>query len=336
MKNQRIVAKRPGGPEVMQLITEEMPEPTGQQVRIKVLASGVAYGDIYLRSGFVPFTSFPVTPGYDFVGVVDYAPEDLSTFKQGDLVAGLPVLGSYSQYICIDQDRLVAVPEGLDPAEAVSVILNYTTAYQLLKYAAKLEPGDSALVHAAAGGVGTALLQLARHRGIEVFGTADTRKLDLVKELGATPIDYKNTDFVAVMKQMKPEGVTAVFDAIGGNHLIRSNAVVKKGGILVAYGIIAAVQQKKHPALSVFETIFLFARLKLTPNSKRFVFSAINATKDKTSESLKTDMREMLNMLRLKEIKPIVAERFPLKDAVRAHEVLEAAKLTGKIVLVQD
>ena len=325
-----------GGPEVMQLLTEEMPEPAGQQVRVKVLASGVAYGDIYLRSGFVPLTSFPVTPGYDFVGIIDYAPQESSIFKQGDFVAGLPMLGSYSKYICIDQDRLVAVPEGLDPAEAVSVILNYTTAYQLLKYVAKLNPGDSALVHAAAGGVGTALLQLAQRQGIEVFGTADTRKLNLVKELGATPIDYKNTDFVTEMKRMKPEGVTAVFDAIGGTHLIHSNAVVKKGGTLVAYGITGDVQQKKHPALSVLQTLFLFARLKLTPNSKKFVFGAINATKDKTPESLKNDMKEMLSMLRRKEISPVIAARFPLKDAVHAHEVLESSKTTGKIVLVRD
>lgn len=335
MKNQRIVIQRPGGgPDALQLLTEEMPPPAGQQVRVKVLAAGVAYVDVYLREGFFPFTSYPVTPGYDFVGVVDYVPENFSLFKPGDFVAGLPTSGSYAQYLCIDPGRLVAVPEGLDPAEAVSVVLNYTTAYRLLRDAAKLTRGDSALVHAAAGGVGTALLQLARTMGVEAFGTADTRKLGLVEDLDATPIDYKRLDFVAEMKRLKPEGVTAVFDAIGGTHLLRSNAVVKKGGTLVSYGITASVQQRKQPTLSLLCTLAVFARLKLTPDAKKFAVGAIGAEKDRTSEALKADVGEMLRRLARHEIAPIIAARFPLPEAALAHEVLESSRLPGKIVLI--
>ncbi len=336
MQNQRVVIHRPGGPEALQLVTEALPQPTGRQARVKILASGVAYVDVYVRGGFVPFTSYPVTPGYDFVGVVEQVPGGSSPFKPGDLVAGIPTLGGYAQHLCIDQDRLIAVPAGLDPAEAVSVILNYTTAYRLLRDAAKLRRGDSALVHAAAGGVGTALLQLARAIGVEVFGTADTRKLGLVQELGATPIDYKHVDFVAEMERRKPGGVTAVFDAVGGMHLLRSNAVVKKGGTLVSYGITAAVQQRKRPTPSLLRTLAVFARLKLTPNAKRFVVGAIGAGKTCTSEALKADVGEMLRRLQRREITPIIAVRLPLREAARAHELLESSQVTGKIVLVQE
>ncbi len=335
MTNQRIVIQRPGGPEALQLVNEALPEPTGPQVRVKILAAGVAYTDVYLRGGFIPFASYPVTPGYDFVGVVEQVPGGSSPFQPGDVVAGIPTLGSYAQHLCIDQDRLIAVPAGLDPAEAVSVVLNYTTAYRLLRDAAKLQRGDSALVHAAAGGVGTALVQLAKAMGVEVFGTADTRKLGLVEQLGATPIDYKRVDFVAEMKRLKPGGVTAVFDAVGGAHLRRSNTVVKRGGTLVSYGITAAVQQKKQPTLSVLRTLAMFARLKLTPNGKRFVVGAVGAEKDRTSEALKADVGEMLRRLQRREIAPIIAARFPLQEAARAHELLESSRATGKIVLVQ-
>lgn len=336
MTNQRIVIQRPGGPEALQLVTEAMPQPTGQQVRVKILAAGVAYTDVYLRGGFVPFASYPVTPGYDFVGVAEQVPVGSSRFKPGDVVAGIPTLGSYAQYLCIDQDRLIAMPEGLDPAEAASVVLNYTTAYRLLRDAAKLQRGDSALVHAAAGGVGTALVQLARATGVEVFGTADSRKLALVEQLGATPIDYKNVDFAAELERLKPGGVTAVFDAVGGAHLLRSNAVVKRGGALVSYGITAAVQQRRPPTLSLLRTLAVFARLKLTPNGKKFVVGAVGAEKDRTSEALKADVGEMLRRLQRREIAPVIAARLPLREAARAHELLESSQVIGKIVLVQE
>ena len=336
LRNQRIVIERPGGAERLKLVSEEMPEPIGRQVRVKVLAAGVAYGDVYLRGGFVPFTKFPATPGYDFVGVVDGIGRDVSSLRPGDVVAGLPMIGGYSQYVDTDQDQLVPVPTGLDPAEAVSVVLNYTTAYQLLNHSARLQRGDSVLVHAAAGGVGTALVQLAKRSGIEVYGTASPSKLRLVRELGAIPIDYTACDFVAEVRRMKPAGVDAVFDAIGGTHWFRSNAALRKGGTLVGYGMTAAVQGGGSAARSILRTLAIMAWLKLVPNSKRFIFGTIQAKPNNLPEQTKGEIGEMLRLLHADQIAPIVAARLPLKDASHAHELLESSKSRGKIVLINE
>ena len=180
--NQKVVVNKPGGVAVLQLVQEEEPIPKKGEVKVRILASGVAFGDVMLRMGIgTPASAYPLTPGYDIVGVVEAVGTGTVKYNVGDRVAGLPGKGGYQQLICLPEHELIPVPPSLEPDEVVSVILNYTTAYQLLTRVTHLKAGDKALIHGAAGGVGTAMLQLAQLMGINMYGTASTGKLEVIE-----------------------------------------------------------------------------------------------------------------------------------------------------------
>src|SRR5574341_1757340 len=161
MRYTRISVTHYGGPDALRVVEEERPEPKKGEVRVSVLAAGVSLPDIMAREGVHPETpAVPFTPGWDLVGVVDRLGDGVSGIEPGEVVAALPICGAYAEFVCLPQSELVPAPSGLDPAEAVSLILNYITAYQMLHRSAKVRPGQRALIHGAAGGVGTALLQL--------------------------------------------------------------------------------------------------------------------------------------------------------------------------------
>src|SRR5678816_3544528 len=163
MRHQRIVVSQYGGPDALQLIEEDVPKPKAGEVRVRVLAAGVAMPDVMAREGIHPETPrVPYTPGWDLVGVVDAIGGEVAGFNLGQVVAAMPINGAYAEYVCLKLDELVPIPPGLDPGEAVSLVLNYITAYQMLHHSAKAKPGQSILIHGASGGVGTALLQLGR------------------------------------------------------------------------------------------------------------------------------------------------------------------------------
>src|SRR5499427_2631411 len=189
MRHTRILVAHYGGPDTLQLIEEECPQPQPGHVRVKVLAAGVSLPDVLAREGVHPETPrVPYTPGWDLVGTVDQNGEGVSGFELGQTVAAMPISGCYAQYVCVPQSKLVPVPAGLDAAEAVAVVLNYITAYQMLHRSAKARPGQRILIHGASGGVGTALLQLGRLVGLEMYGTCSSRGASAVSELGGVPI----------------------------------------------------------------------------------------------------------------------------------------------------
>ena len=172
MRQTKIVVTHYGGPEVITVAEQDCPVPKPGEVRVKVLASGVSLPDVLAREGVHPETPYvPYTPGWDLVGTVDQIGEGVSGFELGQTVAAMPISGCYAQYVCLPQRKFVPMPGGLDPAEAVAVVLNYVTAYQMLHRSAKVERGQRALVHGASGGVGTAILQLGRLAGMEMYGT---------------------------------------------------------------------------------------------------------------------------------------------------------------------
>ncbi len=153
------------------------------------------------------------------------------------MVAAMPIHGAYAEFVCLPQRELVPVPSGLDAAEAVSLVLNYITAYQMLHRSAKVRSGQRVLIHGAAGGVGTALLQLGRLAGLEMYGTCSSRGASAVSDLGGIPIDYQHQDFVKEIRRLTSEGVDAVFDPIGGTHLWHSRKALRPGGRVVGYGL---------------------------------------------------------------------------------------------------
>ncbi|WP_235015228.1 alcohol dehydrogenase catalytic domain-containing protein [Oceanicoccus sp. KOV_DT_Chl] len=218
MSYQHVIITAFGGPEKLQVVLEpELPEPTDNQVRVKVLAAGTGFTDTIIRQGqYVDVKDKPpFTLGYDWYGVVDKVGANVSNVTVGQFVADMPVIGGYTEFLCVDAEQVVLAPDGLDPAEAVCMILSYTTAYQMLTRIRELKPGSQCLVHAAGGAVGTALLELGKELGLHMLGTASAAKKSLVESYGATHIDYQSEDVEQRVKQLSAGGVDAVFDTLG-------------------------------------------------------------------------------------------------------------------------
>jgi NADPH:quinone reductase-like Zn-dependent oxidoreductase len=191
VKHTRVIVTHYGGPEALEMLEEECPEPKRDEVRVRVLAAGVSLPDLMMREGIHPETPpLPFTPGWDLIGVVDRLGEGVSGIEPGQMVAALPISGAYAEFVCLPQRELVPVPVGLDAAKAVSLVLNYITAYQMLHRSAKVKAGQSLLIHGAAGGVGSALLQLGRLAGLEMYGTCSSRGAPAVSDMGGIPINY--------------------------------------------------------------------------------------------------------------------------------------------------
>src|SRR5215831_415463 len=182
MKYKRIIVNRR---RQLELVEDDLPNPRPGEVRVQVLAAGVSFADVSMREGVHPEARRPpFTPGWDVVGIVEALGEGVDAVQAGATVAAMPIVGGYAEYICLPVAELVSVPPQLDPAEAVCLILNYVTAYQMLHRSAQAKPGETALIHSAAGGVGTALLQLAKLHGLRMFGTASAGKLGIVESFG--------------------------------------------------------------------------------------------------------------------------------------------------------
>src|SRR5881296_1573561 len=196
-----------------------------------------------MREGIHPETPrLPFTPGWDLIGMADRLGSGVSGIERGQLVAALPISGAYTEFVFLPQRELVPVPSGLDAAEAVSLVLNYVTAYQMLHRSAKVRSGQRVLIHGAAGGVGSALLQLGRLAGLEMYGTCSSRGAAAVSDLGGIPIDYQHQDFVKEIHRLTSEGVDVVFDPIGGTHLWHSRKALRPGGRVVGYGLRSALR----------------------------------------------------------------------------------------------
>src|SRR5262245_7515361 len=196
-----------------------------------------------MREGVHPETPrVPFTPGWDLVGAVDRLGEGVSGIEPGRIVAALPISGAYAEFVCLPPRELVPVPSGVDAGEAVALVLNYVTAYQMLHRSAEVRAGQRALIHGAAGGVGTALLQLGRLAGLRMYGTCSALSASSVTELGAVPIDYQQQDFVAECRRLAPEGMDVVFDGIGGSNMWRSRETLQRGGKVVVYGLTSSLR----------------------------------------------------------------------------------------------
>src|SRR3984885_4467468 len=218
-----------GGPEALQIAEDPtVPDPGPGEVRIKVLAAGTGFTDTMIRRGRYPDYKgpLPYIPGYDTVGIVEKTGPGVTMPQANQTVADLCVVGGYAQYAIRPARFLVPVPDGIDPAEAVCIPLAYLTAFQMLTRYRHLPLGATILVIGASGTVGTALLDLARHLGLNAIGTCSAKNMSVLERFGATAIDYQAGDFVAAVRRLTANGpgVDAAFDAIGGAHFTRSFA----------------------------------------------------------------------------------------------------------------
>jgi NADPH:quinone reductase len=344
MRHTRVIVTHYGGPDALRVVEEECPEPKDGEVRVRVLAAGVSLPDIMAREGVHPETPpVPFTPGWDLVGVVDRLGAGVSGIARGKVVAALPIHGAYAEFVCLSQRELVPVPSGLDAAEAVSLILNYVTAYQMLHRSAKVRRGQRALIHGAAGGVGTALLQLGTLAGLEMYGTCSSRGAPAVSDLGGIPIDYRDQDFVKEIHRLANEGVDVVFDPIGGKHMWHSRRALRPGGRVVAYGNTTSLRgeglasgrpgrRNRLHGIPIFAVYI--AGGWLLPGRKRVVPYSIQWLKRLRPALFRQDLIALFDLLQQQKIKPLIAQRFPLAEARHAHELLGKGGVTGKIVLV--
>jgi NADPH2:quinone reductase len=308
------------------------------EVRVRVLASGLEYTDVVIRRHLYPQTMRhrpPFVLGYDVIGEIDQLGDGVSGFQLGDRVADLTVLGSNAGYRTLWADRLTRVPASVDGAEAATLILSWTTAYQLLHRAARKQRGQRVLVHGPAGAVGQALLALGRMAGLELWGTARGEHAELIRELSAMPIDYQHEDFARVL----PSGFDVVFDGIGEDGYRRSFAALKRGGLLCAYGYSAAVQaQRRLPTILMWiARVYLWRRLlSWLPGGKRLRLYSINAMRARHPAWFQVDLERLFGLLETRTIRPHVAERISFDEVAEAHRRLEAGGLAGKLVLCPD
>ena len=337
-----------GGPEVLQVVEEEVPRPGPDEARVRVLASGVSFTDAQIRAGtYLGGPKPPFTPGYELVGIVEELGPGCERLRVGDRVGALTVWGANAERVCVPEKYAVAVPEDLDPAEVVSLVFPYMTAYQMLHRAARVERGETVLMHGAAGRVGTAVLELGSLAGLRMFGTASAGDLAAVEQLGAVAIDYRNEDFVRRIRELTGGGVDVVLDGIGGMVSLRSFRALRRGnpvtgdpgGRLIMMGNYATLRQGRKSRRGWLEwypaTAVTAAWGMLSPR-RRVLGYRVQKLRIDHQDWFEEDFARLLEYLRNGEIHPIVAERLPLAEVRHAHELLEQTAAAGKLVLVPD
>jgi NADPH:quinone reductase-like Zn-dependent oxidoreductase len=336
-RNRVVQVTRFGDPDGLEVVDAPLPTAGRGEVRVRVLASGVEYTDVVIRRHLYPQTMSrkpPFVMGYDVVGEIDQLGDGVSGFQLGDRVADLTVLGSDAAYRTLRANQLTRVPAGVDAAEAAALILSWTTAYQLLHRSARVQPGQRVLVQGAAGAVGQALLVLGRLAGVELWGTARGAHAALIRELGATPIDYRTQDFTRVV----PDGFDVVFDGVGKDGYGRSFAALKRGGQLCAYGYTAGVQRQRGPLtiLMWLARQYLELQWKGLQDGKRARVYSINLMRARHPDWFREDLERLFGLLAIGAIRPRVAERISFDEVAEAHRRLEAGGLDGKLVLCPE
>ena len=332
--NKVVQLSRYGGAENLRTAEIETPAAGRGEVRIRVLASSLNYTEVLIRKHLYPQTAGlkpPFVMGYDVVGDVDQVGDGVTGFAIGDRVADMTVVGSNATYRLLKAKNLTRVPLGVDPAEAATLILSWMTAYQLLHHSAKVKKGDRVLVHGAGGAVGQAALVLGRLAGVEMWGGAFGKHAALIRELGATPVDYDKEDFTRVL----PGGFDVVCDGIGEDGYRRSFAALKPGGLLIAIGYSAGVQAKQG-MLSILSSIARLYLWGFLPGGKRARFYSINAMRVRHPDWFREDLEHLFGLLESGAIKPRVAERISFDKVADTHRRLETGGLEGKVVLCPD
>ena len=292
-----VMITQKGPPNVLKVVEHELRSPSAHEVRVRIICTGVGFTDVIMRYGNYIFSpKIPFVPGYEIIGLVDAVGEEVTGVSVGQRIAALTVHGGYSEYIYLPPEELVPVPQELDAVAALSLILNYVTAYQMLYREAHIQPGQTVLITGASGGVGNALLQLGQLEGLKMYGTASKQKYDLVTELGGIPIDYRTQDFVQVLREQEPDGIDAVFDAIGWRSGWRGYRILKPGGKLVSFGQTASVQNSKVNQITGMADFLLPTILNSVPDGKGATFYGITGLYRKNPKPFREDLPKLFEL----------------------------------------
>jgi len=328
---------RKGPASVLTPVDLRLPPPAPGEARVTIEAAGVAYADIMMRQGAYPGHAPPVTPGYDFVGRVEAVGPGVTGVAVGQRVVGVTTTGSYATRRNVKVEWLVPAPENVDAAQLVAVALNGVTAWQMLHRVANPAAGESILVHGAAGGVGTLLLDLARLAGIHAIGSASRGKADVIRARGGEPIDYQNEDVVQCAQALSHGGVVAAFDHIGGKHFKKvSMAALRPGGVGILYGGYDATRDGKVHPLAMADLLIntVFSGFKLFGKGQGVVGYSMPVWRDARPSAYQQDLTAMLTLVADGTLSPLIGATFPLREAAQAHRALETRSVTGKIVLL--
>jgi NADPH:quinone reductase len=324
-----VLVTKAGGTEVLKVVDLPVEPPGPGQLRVKVRAAGVGATDLMVLAGKYSFApKIPLVPGYEIAGVVDAVGAGVTSIRIGQRVAALTVYGGFGELLVREAEHFLPVPDEVSDVQAAGVILNYVTAWQMIHRVATVRPGQTALVTGAAGGVGTAALQLLRLAGVKTYGAASLGKHALVKTLGATPIDYRAGRIDGLVRALEPKGVDYAFDAIGGANIPLCTGATKRGGMVVGYGFMGALNTRK--ILAMFSSILIGAPLR----GRRGKFYGITRLYRKDPKPLHEDLPKIFALVAAAKIDPLIMLTLPLLEAPKALTLLAAGKVEGKIVLV--
>ncbi|MQA80958.1 MAG: zinc-binding dehydrogenase [Streptosporangiales bacterium] len=341
MRATEMVLPGVGEPETLRMRVRELPPPGPGEAVVRLEASGVSFAEQQMRRGkYYDQPAFPFVPGYDLVGVVEalglgVSPDDV---RVGQRVAALTKTGAWADRVLLPAADLVEVPEGVGPAEAETVVVNGVTAWRMLHRIARVTSGQTIVVLGANGGVGSTLVQLTRHAGIKVIGTASPRHHDRLRDLGAVPFDYRDDDLLARVRTIAPEGVAAVFDHVGGPGIVDSWRMLHRGGTLVSYGSASTKDLPGNPRLPVLKLLVRLMAWNLLPNGRRATFFDLWKGKarnpDRYRAALRRDLAEVFGLVAKGELTAQIARSFPLPQASDALRYAESGEVSGKVILV--
>ena len=323
-------------PEGLQITSRELPDPRPDQAVVRVEATGVSFAEQQMRRGkYYDQPPFPFVPGYDLVGTIERLGDGGRDLTVGRRVAALTKTGAWADRVVLDTAELTPVPDGVDAAAAETVVVNGVTALRMLR-TARVQSGETIVVLGAAGGVGSTLVQLARHRGIRVIGTAGPSAQERVRALGAIPVDYRNEDVPARVRELAPNGVAAVFDHIGGPGISDSWRMLARGGALISYGTASTRDVAGNARVPVLKLLARLLAWNALPNGRRAKFFNLWAgarNRDRCRAKLRRDLGEVLQLLQQGAIDAQIARRFALRDAGAALRCAEQGALVGKVIL---
>ena len=316
------VVNRAGGPEVLEYTDVETPKPKAGEALVKIAAIGVNYIDVYHRTGLYKLPT-PFIPGSEAAGTVEALGEGVTDVAIGERVAYAMVPGAYAEYAAAPAGKLVKIPDGVDFATAAAALLQGMTAHYLVTSTYQLKAGDAALVHAAAGGVGLLLIQMAKQIGARVFGTVSTdEKATLAREAGADHVIlYTKEDFEAEVKRLTDgHGLQVVYDSVGKDTFLKSLRSLAPRGMLALFGQSSGPVPAFDPGLLAQGGSLFLTRPSL------FHYTL-------TREELMWRAGDVFNWIRSGQLKIRIHGTFPLREAAEAHRQLEGRKTTGKVLL---
>ncbi|WP_018681523.1 zinc-binding dehydrogenase [Actinokineospora enzanensis] len=309
----------------------ELPEPGPGEATVRIEAAGVSYGDLLQQRGVIPGTPKPpYVPGFDLVGKVERVGPGAGGVHTGQRVAALVRVGGYGEALNVPVERLLPVPDGVEPVSVAAASLNYFIAHQMLHRVARIERGGKILVHGASGGVGFAFLQLAALiGGVEVWGTASAMNADLLRAHGATPIDYRTEDFTRVV----PRGIDAAFDPVGGRHFRASHSLLRRGGVMVGYGQNDVLRgDRKNMLVGAVGFLGGIVLPKLVPDGRRTMFYNAWSLEKAQPHAYREDLAAVLGLVARGLVGPKAVTVLPLADAAEAFAALREPG-HGKLVL---